>query len=109
MADVTIKPAFTSALPDDAAYTGFVQPSHWNAARVFSLGTQYDLMQRDTGSSTGASYTSTPRAGMLIFPTNTDPATLPNGGFVIVDDGVTATLYYRASTGALLPMLATPL
>jgi hypothetical protein len=109
MADVTIKPAFTSALPDDAAYTGFVQPSHWNAARVFSLGTQYDLLQRDTGSATGASYTNAPHVTMLVFPGTTDPATLPNCGFVAVDDGVTATLYYRASTGALVPMLSIPI
>ena len=103
MADVTIKHAFQSALPDDPAYTGYVQPSNWNAAEVFTLGSQYDLVQRDTGSSTGASYTSSPRVATVVFPL-TAPVSPPNGSWWVEDDGVTVSIKVKRADGTTVSM-----
>jgi len=53
--DVLVKPAFQSAYPDSGDTTKF-GPNAWNAARLFSGGNAGDVLVRDTGSATGASW-----------------------------------------------------
>ena len=52
---VTVKPAFQSTAVDQGV-AGQLGPSEWNAARVFSGGSQGDMCVRDTSSPTGASW-----------------------------------------------------
>lgn len=62
MSDVLVIPAFVSSVPDSGDTTK-LGPSAWNAARLFSGGTQNDVLVRDSGSATGASWTATPVLG----------------------------------------------
>lgn len=55
MADVLVKPAFQSTVPDTGDTTK-LGPNAWNAARQFTGGTDGDVVVRDPASSTGASW-----------------------------------------------------
>lgn len=63
MSDVTVRPAFHSAYPDSGDATKF-GPTAWNAPRVFSGGTDGQVVARDSASPTGASWAS-PVASIL--------------------------------------------
>lgn len=56
MADVLVKPAFQSPYLDGPDATK-LQPSTWNAARLFTGGNAGEIVTRDAGSATGASWT----------------------------------------------------
>lgn len=66
MTDVLIKPAFQSAYVDSGDTTKF-GPNAWNAARLFSGGALGDLLVRDTGAATGASYLPDVAKGSLLI------------------------------------------
>jgi hypothetical protein len=55
MADVILKPAFVSPYLDGPDATK-LQPSAWNAARLFTGGIDGDLLVRSAASATGAAY-----------------------------------------------------
>lgn len=55
MSDVLVKPAFQSAIADSGSPTQ-LGPNAWNAARLFSGGTEGDLCVRAAAASTGAAW-----------------------------------------------------
>ena len=57
MADVLLKPAFFSPYLDGPDATK-LQPSAWNAARLFSAGNDGEIVVRSAASATGAAWTS---------------------------------------------------
>lgn len=59
MVDVLVKHAFVSTKPDSSD-SSMVSSSEWNAAEVFSGGTHGQLVARDGGAATGASYIARP-------------------------------------------------
>ncbi len=56
MTDALIHHAFVSGFPDVSDAT-VVRPSNWNASLVLSAGTDGQVLTRDSGSATGASWT----------------------------------------------------
>jgi len=65
VSDVTVRPAFHSTYPDSGDATKF-GPTAWNAPRVFSGGTDGQVVARDSASPTGASW-ATPSGGASIL------------------------------------------
>jgi hypothetical protein len=65
MTDVLVKTAFQSGVTDsgDATKLG---PNAWNAPRLFSAGALGDLLFRDTGSATGASWLADVAVGFVL-------------------------------------------
>ena len=57
MADVLVKPAFVSLFPDSGDVTKF-GPNAWNAARLFSGGSDGEIVVRSAASATGAAWSS---------------------------------------------------
>jgi hypothetical protein len=101
MADVLVKPAFQSTQPDDLSQPDAIQPSHFNAARIFSAGSQGQLVQRDTTSTTGASYTSDPTVATVVYPLTT-PSAPVNGSFWVEDDGTSVFLRVKRLDGSIV-------
>jgi hypothetical protein len=101
MADVTTLPTFISSQPDDLSQPDAIQPSHHNASRVFGGGTQNQLVQRDTTSTTGASYTSDPVVATVVYPLTT-PSAPVNGSFWVEDDGTSVFLRVKRLDGSIV-------
>jgi hypothetical protein len=59
VADVLVKPAFFSPYLDGPDAT-MLQPSYWNAARLFTGGSDGQVIVRSAASATGAAWTATP-------------------------------------------------
>lgn len=77
MADVLLKPAFVATASD--GYTPQIQPSAWNAARLFTGGADGQVLTRDSVSATGASWLSAlPLTVDAIAAVSTDGFVLQN-------------------------------
>ncbi len=92
---VTCKPAFQSALTDsgDATKLG---PTAWNAARLFSGGTNGDVLVRDSDSATGATWTAGGGGG---GGATTDASLLVSG--TLADARLSANVLTAAGAAAL--------
>lgn len=67
-------------------------------------GSNKQLVERSTADdgTTGLNLTSTPSVNYLIIPLNVNPDDLPIGGWTIVDDGTTVTIWVRRADNTLL-------
>ncbi len=86
MTDALLKHAFHSTFPDGVDATK-LQPSDWNAALLASAGTDGQALTRDSGSATGASWT-TIGGGGTPGGVNTD-VQFNDGGVFGGDSGLT--------------------
>jgi hypothetical protein len=107
MADVLLKPAYVSAAAD--GYAALVQPSAWNAARLFSAGNDGEIVTRSAASATGAKWSAslTLSGGLAVGTT----AAAPNGveGYFVSTSasdprGLMAAQYTTDATGARLQL-----
>jgi hypothetical protein len=96
----------SSGIADDPAVAaaGGVTPSMYNNGVRLTGGTNNQLVEVSNSAVSGVNCTSTPSASYLIFPLNTDPATLPIGGFTIAESGGVLTFYARRTDGTLVSM-----
>lgn len=86
MADVLVKPAFVSLVPDTGDVTK-LGANHWNAARLFSGGVDGDVITRSAASATGAAWSAASSG-------------LPTGvavGSVLVSNGVGVAPVFSAT------------
>ena len=88
---------------DDPAVTaaGGITPTKWNHGMKLTGGTDKQVIERSTAAdgTSGINLTSTPTVSGLIFPLTTDPTSLPNGSFTIVEVAGVISIHIKKSDG----------
>jgi hypothetical protein len=88
-----LKHKFTSPKPQTADPT-MVGSSQWNDEHVFAGGSNGQILQRDSGQTDGATWTSNPSLSTIVFPLTTPGA--PVAGAMWLDtEGTTPDMYVR--------------